>query len=176
MENKFKETLNILLKEKSKISLFLFLIFIPLIISLFHFFFDIKSLQDVTSNFIAGLSLFIGLFFSLIVVISDKVQSRKDELKNNTEINDSMIQKVEAYKNFGKNTVSIITISVYIGLLIIILLIISQYKLEILDKKNHTIILKISQSIVLYFSCVFVYFIIYILQSMYDFFYGQIDE
>ena len=160
-----------------------FVIF-PLLFALLPFFITI-SLPDISGNFISGLSLFVGLLFTLIITLSDKVQTKKDALENTSDA--GAISTVNAYINFAEKAITIITATVYIGLFLMVLLLLSQLQLvDIYDyaKNSESVKIKITNfniwwakivmSIITFLGMVFLLFITYILKLTHDFFYGQV--
>lgn len=172
-----KETIGNLYRE-SHMKFVAFFVIIPIIFIIISFCIDFHTSSDIDGNFISGLSLLIGFSFSTIVVISDKVQSKKEAIQALADLNDSKRALMNAYIKFGKETVSTISASVYIGLLLIIILILKQFKLGKCDC-NYICINQWWESfcnaIIIYFTIIFLYLIFNILKSIYEYFYGQMN-
>ena len=174
-------TVSHIAKEKSRGHVIFFFLFVPLLIATLPLYVKFELSDDgISGNIISGLSLFIGFFFSLIFVISDRVQFKKDEIVNreNDAIPDrSRIAKLNAYINFGQQLVGTISSTVYISLGLIVLILLSELRVNIQSLPEfNTWYLLILQTINLYLGTILLYFIVHILKEMYDFFYGQIGE
>ncbi|WP_343635235.1 hypothetical protein [Fluviicola sp.] len=181
MINTIKDTVCHVAKEKSRGHVIIFFVLIPLVISTLPLYLTFSLADDgISGNIISGLSLFIGFFFSLIFVISDRVQFKKDEILNRESDGTpdrSRIAKLNAYIDFGKQLVGTISSTVYISLGLIILILLSELRLEstFLPDFNKWYLL-IIQTVGLYLGSILLYLIVTILKEMYDFFYGQISE
>jgi hypothetical protein len=181
MINTIVKTIKNIANEKSPGHVIVFFVLVPIVISVAPLFLDFTISDDgISGNIISGLSLFIGFFFSLIFVISDRVQFKKDEIlnrENEVAPDRSRIAKLNAYIKFGQQLVGTVSTTVYISLVLIILILLSELRIKIeLFPEFNTWYLTFIQSINLYLGTILLYLIIHILKDMYDFFYGQIGD
>jgi hypothetical protein len=82
---------------------------------------------------------------------------------------------VSEYIYFGQKLVGTITSTVYISLILIVLILLSEVSFNINWITNQNIA-KVFQTINLYLGTILLYLIVFILNEMYDFFYGQIGD
>jgi uncharacterized membrane protein (DUF485 family) len=176
MINIIKKTILYIAEEKSNLHVLLFFFCFPFLIATLPLFFNFQLNEESESgNIISGLSLFIGFFFSLIFVISDRVQLKKDELTKLAEIDLSRKARLNEYIDFGQKLVGTITSTVYISLILIVLILLSEVRFNFKWISNNTTAI-VFQTINLYLGTNLLYLIVFILNEMYDFFYGQIGE
>jgi hypothetical protein len=176
MNNIIKNTILHIAREKTNLHVIIFFFCFPILIATIPLLMNFQLNEKAESgNIISGLSLFIGFFFSLIFVISDRVQLKKDELTKVVEIDLSRIAKLNEYIYFGQKLVGTITSTVYISLILIVLILLSEVSFNINWITNQNIA-KVFQTINLYLGTILLYLIVFILNEMYDFFYGQIGD
>lgn len=164
------------IKKISRINIIVFLIILPSVVCALPFIFHFEVLDNgMAGNIISGLSLFIGFFFSLIFVISDRVQLKKDEILR-CSADASKLAKLNAYIAFGQKLVGTISTTVYISLLLIVFLLLSQISFKNNSYNVNLYINYTFRTINLYLGTILLYFIVHILKEMYDFFYGQLGD
>lgn len=175
MITNFRETYKVIRAERSGLMTFLAFFLIPAIVSALPLVFPLITLSDISSNFISGLSLFVGILFSLIITISDKVKSKKEELGGSQDA--SHQARLSAYIKFGQDTVTVVTTVVYISIVIIVSILLSQMCLDV-SKANFVNIIwgKIIITVQLYLGTVLLYLTYYIITAMYDFFFGDMTS
>lgn len=176
MSNFLKVNIQYIAKEKNILHVIIYFFIIPLIVSASPICFNFELItNEGAGNIISGLSLFIGFFFSLIFVISDRIQLKKDELKSCNEIERSRKSLLNAYIDFGQRIVGTITLTVYVSLALIVLILLSevQFNFTFITNSSITIFL---QTINLYLGTILLYLIVFILNEMYNFFYGQMQN
>lgn len=172
MIGNFRQTYKLIRAEKSGLKTFLSFVFVPLIVSALPLVFPLVSLSDIGSNFLAGLSLFVGILFSLIITISDKVKTKKEELGNSADA--SHLARLSAYIKFGQDTVTVIISVVYLSIITIVTILISQLCLDMPNAQIANLIwTKVITAIQLYLGCVLLYLTYYIITAMYEFFFGD---
>ena len=150
--------------------------FIPLVTSIILValkqFLDKESIQ----YFITGIAIFAGLFFNLLVVVSDKTHARLEYLNSEYEPTSSFTQD---YKLEAERLVASITYAIMISIIVIGLMFLTQMKYEMLSKVNVNIkdivSIKLISDIVLNFLSYFIGFkflilIVHILKSIYNMF------
>jgi hypothetical protein len=123
-------------------------------------------------NLISGISLFAGLLFSIIFIVSNNLNTRREQLKTKDEEN---IRYIETYKKFAKNIVSLISYTVVKAIFIIIILIISDAVYSYLDNKVN-LFLRLLWDVLVVFLYHFIFYIILILKEMYSMQYEDISK
>ena len=104
------------------------LLVFPLIMTVIIFKYNIFCLDNIASNIIAAIALFIAIIFSTIFQIPDKVNKRIILYQNNKD--EEVCIFLKRYKSFATDYVNKITyITLLSGVIIILLLIISTTKL-----------------------------------------------
>lgn len=152
------------IQSTSKILVFFYYYLIPLIIGLTLIAFEFKIDKDISTYLITGISIFAGLFFNLLIVVSDKMRQRK--VLYNSEKDDEK-NYAELYKTFSEQLIAYISYAIILSLLLIILMFITQLNLK---NFNHLIFsdsikenLKIARSIFNFFIFYFGYQLLIIL-------------
>lgn len=152
------------IQSTSKILVFFYYYLIPLIIGLTLIAFEFKIDKDISTYLITGISIFAGLFFNLLIVVSDKMRQRK--VLYNSEKDDEK-DYAELYKTFSEQLIAYISYAIILSLLLIILMFITQLNLK---NFNHLIFsdsikenLKIARSIFNFFIFYFGYQLLIIL-------------
>lgn len=173
MKNPIKDTISILWGDSPCLFIFGFLL-TPIVFALLPFCIKIESIQDVSGNIISGLSLFVGILFSIIIVVSDKVQSKKEI--SNANPTQSNTQRTNAYIKFGQQSISLIYCCLYVSLSLILLLILCQFKLDKEYEAFNSIWLKANQFIINFLSAILFLLVFYVLKYMRHFFYGIITH
>ena len=93
---------------------------LPLTISFVFAFFSIKFDNDIISNIIGSISIFSGLLFSVIFVVTENYSKRKADLSNN--FNEEAKSYLKRYKDFSKHISTLILFSILIAMCSIIFL------------------------------------------------------
>lgn len=123
-------------------------------------------------NLISGISLFAGLLFSIIFIVSNNLNTRREKLQTK---NEEDIRYVETYKKFAKNIVSLISYTVVKSIFIIIILIISDAVYSYLDNEV-SLFLRLLWDVLIIFLYHFIFYIILILKEMYSMQYEDISK
>lgn len=105
----------------------IFILGIPSVISTILICNNLLLDKDIVTYFATIISIFAGLFFGLLFVITDKFSSRKRELTNNLTIKISELPEesknyLKRYKNFSNFTIKQISYVIILSLIILILL------------------------------------------------------
>ena len=114
--------------------------FIPIVICWICIFVNITLDNDIISNTISSISIFSGLLFSVIFILTENYSKRKNDLKNNS--NEESILYLERYKNFTKHITTLILFSVAVATISIVFLLLyllclkANLQTVLLNKKN----------------------------------------
>lgn len=143
-----KDAINSLFKDirgietsRKRIVIFYYYIF-PLFISLFLVFLGVKIDKEIASYLITGISIFAGLFFNLLIVVSDKMKHRKIFFNSEKE---HLKNYAELYKNFSEQLTAYISYSIVLSLILIGLIFLTQ-----IDVNNINFILLTRKSIMVF--------------------------
>lgn len=93
---------------------------IPIFLTLLFIFFNIRFDNEIISNIISSISIFSGLLFSVIFIVTENYLKRKHSLLNNS--NEEAKRYINRYKDFAKHTTTLILFSVAIAVISIIFL------------------------------------------------------
>ena len=93
---------------------------LPLTISFVFIFFNVSLDNDIISNIIGSISIFSGLLFSVIFVVTENYSKRKNDLSNN--FNEEAKKYLKRYKEFSKHISTLILFSILIAMFSIVLL------------------------------------------------------
>lgn len=143
-----RDAINALYKDirgvevSNKIIVKLYYYFCPAIISILLFILGVKIDKDISSYLITGISIFAGLFFNLLVVVSDKMRQRKIFFNSDKEDKQNY---AELYKNFSEQLTAYISYSIILSLTLIGLMFLTQINL------NNAHFLLITKNILLFF-------------------------
>lgn len=124
------------------------------------------------SNLLSGISLFAGLLFSIIFVVSNNFNNRKFELDNKEEENQRFLNN---YRAFASNIIALISYTVVKSIMIIVILIFSDaiYSYNG-DKAN--LLLRIIWDVLIILLYHFLFYITMILKEMYTMQYEDINR
>lgn len=143
----------------------------PLIISVILLIIGVTITNDIANYFITGISIFAGLFFNLLLVVSDKLNIRKRLL--DTDPNEETRNYVIRYRHFSEQLISQISYSIVISISLIILMFMTHFKTW-LPKTDHCSIIIIYKSLkyilnglIFYHGMQFIIMLFVILSSMY---------
>ena len=145
---------------------------LPIIIASFLHYIKYDVDTKLFGNLISGISLFAGLLFSIIFIVSNNLNTRREQLQTK---NEEDIRYIETYKKFAKNIVSLISYTVVKAIFIIIILIISDAVYSYLDKEVN-LFLRILWDVLVVFLYQFIFYIILILKEMYSMQYEDISK
>ncbi len=93
---------------------------LPLTISFVFIFFNVSLDNYIISNIIGSISIFSGLLFSVIFVVTENYSKRKNDLSNN--FNEEAKKYLKRYKEFSKHISTLILFSILIAMFSIVLL------------------------------------------------------
>ena len=102
---------------------------VPISISLIFIFFNITIDDVFVSNVISSISIFSGLLFSVIFILLENYNKRKDKIGNNPP--EELIRYVKRYKDFTSKISTIILFSIVVAMISIIILLLIIFILKI---------------------------------------------
>lgn len=151
-----------------------FLYVLPIVLSITMLSFGVFIKSDIANYFITSISIFAGLFFSLLIVITDKYNKKKENLKILVEKeDDEAIGYLKRYKNFSIFLIRQISYTIILaGILILsmsIIYFIPQFpKYEFQCYLYLRLIAKyLTNGLIYYLGCQFIVFLLVILGNMY---------
>lgn len=115
----------------SKFKLNLFYYGIPFILSILLICLNQLLNKDSITYFITGISIFAGLFFNLLIVVSDKMEKRKKLLLSNYE---PTHKYAKDYKIFSERLIASISYAIVLSILVIGLMFFTQLDYTCLEK------------------------------------------
>lgn len=145
---------------------------IPLLISLLISCFNTKISNNNSGILVTGISIFAGLLFSLLFIVTDKLNLRKVTLSNDK--NEEVVNYLKRYKLFAKKTIHQISYTILLSILLILLIFLNDYPnwlnfecpyYSFLAQKYFGFTLK---TFFYYSSLQFLYFLLTILASMFS--------
>lgn len=161
---------NRVIKKELKSTRYLIYFWIcPILLAFWLFKLNI-NFTKVASDVIGGIGLFAGLMFTLLFIITDNYNKKKEKLKGQSH--QAAISHLATYKEFANNTISLISYSIIIAGLVIATTVVSSSIIEI-DYKSIDIVLQLLLSIFLF---QFVVTIILILNAMYTMLWDDINN
>lgn len=96
---------------------------LPIIISTSLILLNQKLTEDSITYFITGISIFAGLFFNLLIVVSDKMDKRKKQLESDYEPTSDYAND---YKLFSERLIASISYAIILSILVIGLMFFTQ--------------------------------------------------
>lgn len=162
---------NRLIKTKWKLNLFYYVL--PCSISLILVLLNQFLTENSITYFITGISIFAGLFFNLLIVVSDKMEKRKVQLES---VYEPTSKYAKDYKLFSERLIASISYAIILSVLIIGLMFFTQLnytKLNSIFEASNILFLKISSDYIFNFLAYFVGFkfliiLLHILIDIYD--------
>ena len=168
----------------------LYLYVLPILFSLFFLSLGLFIEKEIASYFITSISIFAGLFFSLLFIVTDKYKAKKDNLKdtiitareNNLkefavttkEDDDCEVRNyLKRYRNFSIFLVRQISFTIILAVVLILSLSIIYFlpqfpQMDYLIWKYFKLTAKyLLNGIIYYWSAQFIVFLIVILSNMY---------
>jgi len=127
-----KDAIEAIKKDSNLFSFYLFYYLIPLGLAILVHLIKYDINTNLFGNLISGISLFAGLLFSIIFIVSSNFNSRKVELDKREEENKRFLN---TYKAFASNIVALISYTVIKSIFIIIILIVSDAMYDYLGKQ-----------------------------------------
>lgn len=100
-------------------AIFLHFVF-PIFLSLIFIFLNITFDNDIISNIISSISIFSGLLFSVIFIVTENYSKRKQCMKGDS--NEEAKSYIERYKDFTKHITTLILFSVAVAIISIVFL------------------------------------------------------
>lgn len=136
------------------------------------FYFTVQVDKELFRNLIAGISLFSGLLFSIIFIVSENYKDRRINLTTQDEEN---INYLNRYHKFSSDLISLISYTIIKALIIIILtVIISLYNSNL--NSNPDFLLKLQWVFLLFYLYHFLIYVIIILNEIYSMQYEEINR
>lgn len=159
--------------SESKIYL-LYLYALPVLFALILLSLGLFIETEIASYFITSISIFAGLFFSLLFIVTDKYSVKKDNLKELIDKGDDEAKNyLKRYKNFSIFLIRQISFTIILAIALIITLSIIYFspqfpRIDYCWWKIVTLITKfVLNGIIYYWIAQFVVFLIVILSNMY---------
>lgn len=167
------DAIDILKKDSSSWSFYFVYYVFPIIISLIIIFcLSININTDLFRNLIAGISLFSGLLFSIIFIVSNNYKDRKVSYNSKDEENKRYLK---AYYDFSTNLISLISYSIIKALYIIVITVVISIYYEYVELKTDNII-RFFWTLLLVFLYQFLLYVIIILKEIYTMQYEEINR
>lgn len=145
---------------------------LPIIVSIVVLILGVTIKESIASYLITGISIFAGLFFSLLITVSDKMNKRKELQKSLSETD---VNYFKLYKKFSEQLIAYISYEIVLSVILIILilftfidvndfnfLIITTFVINLFKVLN--IVLNF---LIFYYGIKFLYILLIILSSMY---------
>lgn len=111
------------IRISSKLSYSIFWHFVfPILLSFIFLLFSITIDNDIISNIISSISIFSGLLFSVIFVVTENYSKRKNRMSNDS--NEEAKSYLKRYKDFTEHITTLILFSVAIAIISIVFLLI----------------------------------------------------
>ncbi len=98
--------------------------FVPFIIASIILIFGFFITSEVSNYLITGVSIFAGLFFNLLLVIADKLKTRREVLENNKS--ESKENYLTRFETFSSQFVSIISYAIIQSIWLILLMLLCR--------------------------------------------------
>lgn len=95
-------------------------LFFPMMLSIIFLLFSVAIDNDIISNIISSISIFSGLLFSVIFVVTENYSKRKNQMSHNQS--DEAKSYLRRYKNFTEQITTLILFSVAIAIISIVFL------------------------------------------------------
>lgn len=145
---------------------------LPIVVSVILLFLGISVKENIASYLITGISIFAGLFFSLLITVSDKMNKRKDLQKS---VSEADMNYFKLYKKFSEQLIAYISYEIVLSVILIILIL---FTLLNIDDFNFLLITKFTTNLffvshiilnflIFYYGIKFLYILLIILSSMY---------
>ena len=115
--------------SQNNICSIIFHFIVPISISLIFIFFNITIDDVFVSNVISSISIFSGLLFSVIFILLENYNKRKDKIGNNPP--EELVRYVNRYKDFTSKISTIILFSIVVAMISIIILLLIIFILKI---------------------------------------------
>ncbi|SEW49747.1 hypothetical protein SAMN05421841_4311 [Chryseobacterium wanjuense] len=95
-------------------------LFFPIMLSIIFLLFSVTIDNDIISNIISAISIFSGLLFSVIFVVTENYSKRKNQMSRNQS--DEAQSYLKRYKDFTEQITTLILFSVAIAIISIVFL------------------------------------------------------
>jgi len=159
-------------KDTSTLSFVIVYYAFPLVCAAFVHWIGYGINTKLFGNLISGISLFAALLFSIIFVVSNNLNARKQQFTTEDEENKRYVKN---YKEFANNLVALISYTIVKAILIVILLIASDAYYDYLGEKSNLTI-QIIWDVLIVLMVHFLLYIIIILKEMYVMQYEDINK
>lgn len=157
--------------EKSNIYM-LYMYILPLVASALLLLIGIFITDDIATYLITSISIFAGLFFSLLFIVTERYNSKKEQLRSNE--NEEVLNYLIRYKNFSKFLIRQISYTIVLAIVLILLMALIYFSPQVpqlnlfgYGEMIRTICKYIFNGVIYYFGCQFLIFIIVILGNTY---------
>ena len=164
---------NLNANTKTKTYLF-YLYFLPIFFAISLLSLNIFIEKEIASYLITSISIFAGLFFSLLFIVTDKYNQKKEYLKDLIKDGDNEIYSyLQRYKNFSTFLVRQISFTIILAVVLIVSMSIIYFSPQIPNLDycwNHHLRLGLKyilNGVIYYWSGQFLIFLVVILSNMY---------
>lgn len=143
----------------------------PIIISSVLLSFKVKISVEIANYFITGISIFSGLFFNLLLVVADKMNTKKQQLAE--DFNEETTNYLIRYKIFSQQLISQISYAIILSVFLILLMFVTNIISwvhnikEMSENKFHEIFDYSINALIFFLGAQFVLLLLVILSSMY---------
>ncbi|NMH23895.1 hypothetical protein [Flavobacterium solisilvae] len=145
---------------------------LPIVVSVVLLSLGVTIKESIASYLVTGISIFAGLFFSLLITVSDKMNKRKELQKSLNEID---INYFKLYKKFSEQLIAYISYEIVLSVILIVLILFTFLSIDdfnFLIVTNFTtnlffILNLILNFLIFYYGIKFLYILLIILSSMY---------
>ena len=158
-------------REKNKTYVF-YMYVLPLLVSALLLVAGIFITNDIATYLITSISIFAGLFFGLLFIVTERYNSKKEQLQSdeNEEVHNYLIR----YKNFSKFLIRQISYTIVLAIVLIFLMALIYFSPQVphlnlcgFGEIIRTICKYIFNAVIYYWGCQFLIFIIVILGNTY---------
>lgn len=104
---------------------------LPILLSVALILLDQKLTENSITYFITGISIFAGLFFNLLIVVSEKMDKRKKQLESDYEPTSDYAKD---YKLFSERLIASISYAIILSILVIGLMFFTQIDYQSLSE------------------------------------------
>lgn len=158
-------------REKSK-TYVLYMYVLPLLVSVLLLVAGIFITNDIATYLITSISIFAGLFFGLLFIVTERYNAKNEQLKKNE--NEEVRNYLIRYKNFSKFLIRQISYTIVLALLLIFLMAVIYFSPQV-PRLNlcgygdiiRTICKYAINGVIYYWSFQFIIFILVILGNTY---------
>ncbi len=168
MRRIIKSGFRVITKERSKYYL-LFITLCPLLASIISAFADKSSVENISEELISGVAIFIGVQFSLIILVASKAKKHTKILSNNQSIEEIRIRAID-HLNFSKEIIVLMSFSVLVCITLICTIVAGMIHIDYGTNTINAFISKMNFCTVIFLSTFQLIITLDILKQMFSFF------